>query len=246
MLNNKVCFITGSSSGIGWAAAKLFAENGATIILNGRNAEKLEANINTLKTINPNNHSMFVGDVTNNTFLKETYQTIFKNYKRLDVLVNNAGILNDALIGMIPEDMVDLTIATNQKAVIFNLQYAAKLMQRNKAGSIINISSIIGRNGNIGQLVYSSTKSAVIGITYSAAKELAKSNIRVNAVAPGFINTDMIKKLPQEKFEQLKNSIGMGRIGEAEDVAKTILFLASDLSSYVTGQIIGVDGGMLI
>ncbi|MBK8946926.1 MAG: glucose 1-dehydrogenase [Ignavibacteriae bacterium] len=246
MLKNKVSLITGSSGGIGWEIAKIFAKNGAIVILNGRNEEKLKNNLAELNNISELNHTFFRGDVSDLVFVKELYQNIFKNYKKLDILVNNAGILNDALIGMITEQMVDELIAINQKAVIFNLQYAAKLMQRQKNGSIINISSIIGRYGNIGQMAYSATKSAAIGITYSGAKELALQNIRVNAIAPGLINTAMIKNLPEEKFEKLKKSILMNRIGEPEDVANVALFLASDLSKYVTGQVIGVDGGMII
>jgi 3-oxoacyl-[acyl-carrier protein] reductase len=126
------------------------------------------------------------------------------------------------------------------------VQEASRLMSRHKSGSIINMTSIIGRFGNEGQAVYGASKAALIGLTISAAKELARHNIRVNAVAPGFINTDMVKQLTEQKYDERIKSIKMGRIGEPEDVANAILFLASDLSSYVTGQVLGVDGGMLI
>ena len=246
MLDNKVCLITGSTRGIGWECAQLFAKNGATVIINGRNLEKLKNNLFILKEISDKEHDSFNADVSKLDNIKEIYKVIFSKYKRLDVLVNNAGILTDALIGMITEKMVDELIATNQKAVLFNIQYASRIMQRKKNGSIINIASIIGKRGNVGQLAYSATKSAVIGMTYSASKELAPQNIRVNAIAPGLIETQMIKNLAETELLTLQNSILMRRIGKPEDVAKAALFFASDLSEYVTGQVLGVDGGMII
>ncbi len=245
-LKDKICFVTGSSKGIGKETAKLFAQNGATVIITGKDEKKIFAVLDELNNISDNNHFAISGDISDMLFLKKTYRLIFEKYRRLDVLVNNAGILKDALIGMISTEMVDNIIAVNQKSVIYNLQFAARLMQRLKSGSIINVSSIVGSKGNAGQLIYSSTKAAIIGITYSASKELAKDNIRVNAVAPGLVNTDMIKSIAPDKMNKLKNSILLGRIAEPIDVAKTILFFASDYSTYVTGQVLGVDGGMII
>ncbi len=245
-LKDKICFVTGSSKGIGKETAKLFAQNGATVIITGKDEKKIFAVLDELNNISDNNHFAISGDISDILFLKKTYRLIFEKYRRLDVLVNNAGILKDALIGMISTEMVDNIIAVNQKSVIYNLQFAARLMQRLKSGSIINVSSIVGSKGNAGQLIYSSTKAAIIGITYSASKELAKDNIRVNAVAPGLVNTDMIKSIAPDKMNKLKNSILLGRIAEPIDVAKTILFFASDYSTYVTGQVLGVDGGMII
>lgn len=169
-----------------------------------------------------------------------------KNLGRLDVLVNNAGVMDDALLGMVNERQMESTFSINIEAVIYHMQYASRLMTRQKQGSIINVSSIIGRTGNAGQVVYASSKAAVIGATYSAAKELGVHNIRVNAVAPGFIDTDMTKQFSEEVYKQRLSGIKMNRMGRPEEVANTILFLASDLSSYVTGQVIGVDGGMVI
>lgn len=158
----------------------------------------------------------------------------------------NAGVLEDALIGMVATEQINYVFKVNTFGVLYCSQYASRLMARNGGGSIILVSSIIGTNGNTGQAVYGGSKAAVIGITKSLSKELANQNIRVNAIAPGFIDTDMARSLSEEKFKERITSIKMGRIGQPEEVANVALFLASDLSSYVTGQIIGVDGGMLI
>ena len=184
-------------------------------------------------------------DVRDIEAIKKTFSWIKKEFGQLNVLVNNAGVLDDALLGMIDQKQIQTTFATNIEGVIHHMQYAARLMKKN-GGSIVNLSSIIGRTGNTGQTVYSASKAAVIGATYSAAKELAPHSIRVNAVAPGFIDTDMTKQLSEEKYAERLKEIKMGRIGKAEEVANTIWFLGSDLSTYVTGQVIGVDGGMVI
>jgi len=150
------------------------------------------------------------------------------------------------LIGMVSQSQVNAMFQTNAIAPVYLSQYAARLMARNQGGSIINMSSIMGRFGHEGQSVYASTKAALIGLTMSLAKELAPQNIRVNAIAPGFVETDMARSAPEEKFEELLDAIKMGRIGSPEEVAQVALFLASGMSSYVTGQVIGVDGGMQV
>jgi 3-oxoacyl-[acyl-carrier protein] reductase len=172
-------------------------------------------------------------------------RTILSRHKRLDILVNNAGIMRAAFIGMISADDIDRTIATNLTGLIHLIQSASRLMAR-LGGSIVNLSSIVGTKGAAGQLVYAASKAGIIGATLAAAKELAPKGIRVNAVAPGYIDTDMTAKLGDEVRLQTLKSIGLGRAGTAEDVADAVLFLASDLSRYVTGQVLGVDGGMTI
>jgi len=243
----KVVLVTGSTRGIGFAVAKRLAQSGANVFLNGvSDAALLEERRRALEEEVGRPVQALLFDVSNPAHVADAYRQIFQRCKRLDVLVNNAGILQDRLVGMIDEGTIQATLDVNVTGVILNLQAAARLMTRNKSGSIVNVGSIVGRVGNAGQVVYGGSKAAVMGITQSAAKELAAQNIRVNAVAPGFIDTDMTRKLPADIHEQRVQSIRMGRIGTAEDVADAVLFFASDLSRYVTGQVLGVDGGMLI
>lgn len=246
MLKGKTAFITGATRGIGKAIAEIYAENGATLILNGREREKTENVASELRKTYNVPVEIILFDVSHYDEVKKGFKELFKVTKKLDIAVNNAGILDDALIGMVTHHQIEKTFSTNTFGVLYVAQYAARLMSRNRSGSIINISSIIGTNGNEGQSVYAGSKAAVIGITQSLSKELAPNNIRVNAIAPGFIDTDMTRNLPKDKYQERINSIKMGKIGTPEDIANTALYLASDLSSYVTGQTIGVDGGMLI
>lgn len=246
LLEGKIVFITGASKGIGRATALVCAKHGALLVINGRNEEQLITLADEIEEISAKRPLIVNYDVANIDDMKKAFQRIHREYKRLDVLINNAGILYDSLLGLIQPSRLEELMAVNLNAVIYHMQYAARLMLRQKKGSIINISSIFGRLGEAGQVAYSASKAAVIGATRSAAKELASANIRVNAVAPGFIETDMTTQIPFEKFQERLGSIKMGRIGRPEEVANSILFLASDLSSYITGQVIGVDGGMVI
>lgn len=246
MLKGKRVLITGATRGIGKATAYKFAANDATLILNGRNKEVLEDLQRDIQKQYNVDVYVLTYDVNDISAIKQAFIWIKKNVGSLDVLINNAGVLEDALLGMINETQVRNTLSVNTEAVIYHMQYASRLMMKQKQGSIVNISSIIGRTGNEGQVVYAASKAAVIGATYSAAKELAPFNIRVNAIAPGFIETDMTQQLTEDKFEKRLTEIKMGRIGKSEEVANAILFLASDLASYVTNQVIGVDGGMVI
>jgi 3-oxoacyl-[acyl-carrier protein] reductase len=185
-------------------------------------------------------------DVSDPQSIKAAFHEVHKTCGRLDVLVNNAGVLKEALIGMISDAQLDEVMRTNSYSVIRLMQSASRLMMRQKSGAIVNVTSLIGRTGNEGNLIYAASKAAVIGATKSAARELAAHGIRVNAVAPGIIRTDMIADIPSAKMQQLQSSIKLGRVGEPEEVARVITFLASDLASYVTGQIIGIDGGMWV
>jgi 3-oxoacyl-[acyl-carrier protein] reductase len=246
MLKGRVCLITGASRGIGWATARLFAEHGATLILNARSAPLLEERRQALEAEFGRPVCAVAGDAGDAAAVQSCYAEIFKRYKRLDVLVNNAGIMQDAMLGMISGELVACVNQTNIAGCILHMQAAARLMQRNGQGSIVNLTSIIGRNGREGQVVYAGSKAAVIGATLAAAKELAAKNIRVNAVAPGMIDTDMTRALPESRFRDAVATIRMGRPGTPAEVANAILFLASDMSAYVTGQVLGVDGGMAV
>lgn len=242
----KVIFITGAAQGIGYATAKKAAQQQWTIILNGRNEERLLAVKEELERFYDATVHILAYDVTDITEIKRAFIWIKKNVGYIDALVNNAGVMTDTLLGMLTPEQLQNMLNVNTNAAIYHMQYATRLMTKQKSGSIINISSIMGRFGNAGQLAYSTSKAALIGATYSAAKELASLNIRVNSVAPGFIETKLTNDYPVEVKKQMIEKIKMGRIGTAEEVANVILFLASDLSSYVTGQVIGVDGGMII
>lgn len=237
MLSNKIAIITGATKGIGRAIALLFANENATVYGIGRNQKEL----NELAALSPNIHSI-QADIRQTDSLQELFFSIHKEQKHIDILVNNAGIMNDALLGMITEDMMTEMFQTNVFSVIQLTQLASRFMKRQKSGSIITIASIIGVNGNAGQSVYSATKGAVISFTKSAAKELASSGIRVNAIAPGIIDTGLLSNVPDDKLAKRISQIKLGRIGQPEDVANTALFLASNASSYVTGQILNVDG----
>jgi 3-oxoacyl-[acyl-carrier protein] reductase len=244
-LQGKVALVTGATRGIGFAIAQKLAANGATVLVNGRSQQSLDSAIEKLADADCLCTPLLF-DVSQPNAVKEAFQQLFKQHKQLDILVNNAGILDDALLGMVSAKQLEESYQTNVFGPLYCAQYASRLMARKKSGSIINMASIVGSVGNAGQSVYAGTKSALIGMTQSMAKELAANNIRVNAIAPGFIDTDMARSLSETVFAQRVDSIAMKRIGTPEDVANVALFLASSLSSYVTGQIIGVDGGMLI
>jgi len=246
-LESKVAFVTGSTRGIGLAVARALARSGANVILNGAHDE------NVLRRRAGEIGEEFgveciglLADAGDANAAGACYAAIFQRFGRLDILVNNAGIVRDALLGMASQQMINEVFATNALGSIYHLQEASRLMSRKRSGSIINISSIVGRVGNEGQAVYAASKAALLGLTSAAAKELAPFNIRVNAIAPGFIRTEMTGALPEKRYAERLASIKMGRIGEPEDVANAVLFFASDMSTYVTGQVLGVDGAMLI
>jgi len=246
MLEGKVCLITGSTRGIGWATAELFAQQGASVVLNSRGGDLLEERRHSLQERFGTPVISLAANAGDPRAVQECYMEIFKQFKKLDILVNNAGIMQDAPLGMITSELIDSVVRTNIAGPILHLQAAARLMGRAKSGSIVNLTSIVGRVGKEGQTVYASSKAALRGMTRAAAKELAPRGIRVNAVAPGMIDTDMTRALSEDHHRAALESIKLGRIGQPSEVAQTILFLASDMSSYITGQVLGVDGGMII
>lgn len=246
LLKDKVCLVTGTNRGIGAATLRRFAEEGAIVYANSRTVGKMDDICKELGERYKTTVIPVYFDVKDEKTAKEVIMSIKKRYNRLDVLVNNAGVMKDALIGMITTDLMKEIFEVNVYATVNMLQLANKLMCRQKSGSIINMSSIVGITGNIGQTVYSASKGAVATLTKTASKELAPYNIRVNAVAPGMIDTDMFRSIGGEKVQEHLGKIRMGRLGTPEEIANACVFLASDLSQYVTGQILGVNGATII
>lgn len=243
-LNNKNCLVTGGSRGIGKSIALLLADYGANVAITY--ARSADAANDVVKEIEEKggNARAFQANAADYQMADEVIQNVISDWGSLDVLVNNAGIAKDNLILRMSEDQWDDVINTNLKSVYNYCKAAAKPMMRNREGSIINISSVVGISGNAGQSNYAASKAGIIGFTKSFAKELASRNIRANVVAPGYIMTEMTEKLSEAVLDGIKQETPMGRAGEAAEVAATVAFLASDLSSYITGEVIKVDGGM--
>jgi 3-oxoacyl-[acyl-carrier protein] reductase len=241
-LAGKVAIVTGAGRGIGLAAARALLDAGADVWLNARSEGSLDA---LCAQLGPRARPLYF-DVLDPAAIRTGFSLVQKQSGRLDALVNNAGIMRGATIEMASVDLIDETLATNLRGVLVCAQYATRLMARGGGGSIINVTSILGRFGVAGQAVYAASKAGVIGATLSLAKELAPRQIRVNAIAPGMIETALVADLPAAKREAQLAQIGMGRIGQPEDVAPICVFLASDAARYVTGQVIGVDGGMIV
>jgi 3-oxoacyl-[acyl-carrier protein] reductase len=247
LLQHKVALITGATRGIGFATAALFARHGAHVFLTGRDQAALDAACTSIAAQVPDAvMQTLLLDVTQPDSVRDAFQQVFKAARRLDVLVANAGVMDDALISMLTPGQIDRNFQTNAYGALYCAQYASRLMARNKSGSIINVTSIMGVQGNAGQAAYAGSKAALVGITKSLAKELGPQNIRVNALAPGLIDTDLVANLSAEQLAGRSAAIAMGRIGSPAEVANAALFLASDLSAYVTGQVLGVDGGMVV
>jgi 3-oxoacyl-[acyl-carrier protein] reductase len=243
LLEGRVALVTGASRGIGAAIARAFAAEGASLLLCAR-GEGVEALAGELAT--PERPARALrGDVRDPAFARDLITSARKEHGRVDVLVNNAGILRQGLIGMTSVDHMRELMDVNVLAVMVLTQYATRVMDAKRAPSVVNLTSIAGTQGAEGLAAYSASKAAIVGYTLSSAKELAPKGIRVNAIAPGLVDTDMMRGVTATWSERRVPVIRMGRVGTPEDVAGVAVFLASDLSRYVTGQVIGVDGGMI-
>ncbi|MGX9133631.1 3-oxoacyl-[acyl-carrier-protein] reductase [Rummeliibacillus sp. JY-2-4R] len=245
-LTNKVAVVTGASRGIGRAIALHLAELGAKVVVNySGSQEKAEAVVAEIQS-NGGTAIAVQADVSDADAVSALMKATIDTYGSLDILVNNAGITRDNLLMRMKEEDWDAVMNTNLKGVFLCTKAVTRQMMKQRAGRIVNIASIVGVAGNAGQANYVAAKAGVIGLTKTSAKELAARNIFVNAVAPGFIDTEMTEELPEEIKAQMLTQIPLAKLGKPEDVAKVVAFLASDDSSYMTGQTLHVDGGMVM
>ena len=244
-LNNKIAVVTGASQGIGKIIAFELAKSGAHVACISRNKKAIESIVDEI-TINGGQASSFPCDISDSDTLSEIITEIIKENSRIDILVNNAGITKDSLLIRMSIEQWDDVINTNLKGAFHCTKAVVRYMMKNKFGRIINITSIVGLTGNAGQANYAASKAGLIGMTKSIAKEVASRGITANCIAPGWIETSMTDKLSGEVKNEFLSHIPVGRIGSPDDIANTVIFLASDEAGYITGQTITVDGGRII
>jgi len=242
-LENKVAIITGASRGIGKSISSKLLSYGCKVVLLSRKLEDLEKVKNDFKS---ENIKCFECDITNINHFKDVVHEVVNTWGKLDILINNAGITKDKLLLRMNESDWDNVININLKGCYNTIKVASNFMIRKKYGKIVNISSVIGQIGNSGQSNYAASKSAIEGLTRTLAVEFGSRNINVNCVAPGYIETDMTKNLDEKIIQEMKKNIPLNKFGSTSDISETVCFLSSDLSSFITGQVINVDGGMTI
>ena len=245
-LNGKTAVITGGTRGIGFAIAKRFAEEGAGVaILAAHGGEKAEEAVLKLRECGTEVR-LYLCDVSDSEAVSTACEAILNDFKKVDILVNNAGITRDNLLPSMSVSDIDDVIDVNLKGTVFMTRALIRHFVRNRSGVILNLSSVVGMMGNKGQTNYAASKAGVIGFTKSVAKEYGSRNIRANAIAPGYIATDMTAALTEEMRAELTKQLPIARLGQPEDVAAAALFLVSDEASYITGQVLKVDGGMYV
>ena len=246
LLDGKVALVTGASRGIGRAVAIALAKAGALVAVNYAGNVKAAEEVQQIITQAGGKAILVQGDVAQAEVVDEMMKTVMDEFGRIDILVNNAGITRDGLLMRMKECDWDAVIDTNLKGIFHCTKAAAKHMMKARSGRIINMTSVVGLIGNAGQTNYAAAKAGVTGFSKSVAKELASRGITVNMVAPGFIDTDMTAVLPEKVREEMVKGIPLGRMGTPEEVAEAVLFLAAEQASYITGQIINLDGGMVM
>lgn len=244
MLKNKIALITGAGRGIGRAIAIALAKEGAEVVINYNGSEERAKEVKQTIEENGGKASIYKCNVSDFAACEAMIKDIAKEYGHLDILVNNAGITKDGLIMKMKEEDFDSVLNVNLKGTFNTIRHSARQMLKQRSGKIINISSVSGILGNVGQANYAASKAGVIGLTKTMARELGSRGITVNAIAPGFVDTEMTEVLSEEIRENACKQIILGRFGKPEDIANTVVFLASDKADYITGQVISVDGGM--
>lgn len=243
-LAGKTAVVTGAGRGIGRAIARLFAAEGAHVVLISRRAESCGAAAEAINAEYPGSCTAMACDVATSAAVEECARNILAAFPNIDILVNNAGITRDSLVMRMKEEDWDAVLDTNLKSAFLASKALMRTLMKSSAGRIINITSVVGLSGNAGQANYAASKAGIIGLTKSLAKEIAGRKVTVNAIAPGFIGTEMTLSLPESVREDILRRIPLGCIAEPEDVAQCALFLASDAARYVTGQVLACDGGM--
>lgn len=246
LLKDKIALVTGGTAGIGRGIALKFAEHGAKLIIFGTNTERGAAVVEEIKQVGSNEVEFYQVNVGKTSEVDQTLKMILERYGKLDILVNNAGITRDQLLMKMTEEDWDTVMDVNVKSCFNTCKSIVRSMLKAKKGKIINISSVVGLTGNAGQSNYAASKAAIIGFTKALAKELASRNIHVNCIAPGYIATQMTQELTNVQKESTLAKIPLGRMGDPIDIANVALFLASELSDYITGQVFTVDGGMVM
>jgi len=246
LLENKIAVVTGASKGIGREIALVFAREGAQLVLAARNVEALESLAKEITQSGGREPLVVPVNVSDEQSIEQLMDRSLDKYERIDILVNNAGVTRDGLLVRMSEEDWNDVLDTNLKGAFFAMKIAGRTMMRQRQGKIVNVASVVGLIGNPGQANYSASKAGLIALTKSAAKELASRNVLVNAIAPGFIDTDMTRNLPDTVKTEMLRVIPMKRFGTVQDVARVALYLASDQSDYITGQVITVDGGMVM
>ena len=243
-LSGKTALVTGAGRGIGAAIAKKLADKGATVIINYSGNDKAAQDTLDDITADGNKAEIYKCNVADYEEVEQMIQYVVQKYKKIDILINNAGITRDGLIMRMSEKDFDEVIDVNLKGTFNCIRHVARQMIKQRCGRIVNMSSVVGIAGNAGQINYAASKAGVIGITKSAAKELAARGITVNAIAPGYIDTDMTRVLSDDIKDSIVSQIPLKRMGQVSDIADAAVFLVSDMASYITGQVLSVDGGM--